>query len=90
MKTGIKLERGDSVRQRLSRRLKTKRSDVLTLKNLSGRAAAPFREPRAEDRGLLAAPLFSDTVRRPCAMAVFGESDTMCPHDRRCAFVLAG
>jgi len=67
MKTGIKLERGESVRQRLSLRLKTKRSDVFTLKNLSGRAA-PFRGPREDARGLFAEPPFSDSARRPCAI----------------------
>lgn len=67
MKTGIKLERGESVRQRLSLRLKTKRSDVFTLKNLRGRAA-PFRDPREDARGLFEEPPFSESARLPCAI----------------------
>jgi hypothetical protein len=65
MKTGIKLERGGSVRHRLSLRLNTNRSEVLTLKNLSGRAA--FREPR-DARLLVAVPPFSRALR-PCAIS---------------------
>jgi hypothetical protein len=42
IKTGIRLERGGSVRQRLSLRLKTKRSVFLTLKNFKGRAFCRF------------------------------------------------
>jgi len=67
MKTGIRLERGERVRHFLSRRLKTKRSDVLTLKNLSGRAAATFFSFFAV-RCLFAAPPLSAKTRRPCAM----------------------
>mmetsp|Transcript_35747 Transcript_35747/g.74819 ORF Transcript_35747/g.74819 Transcript_35747/m.74819 type:complete len:102 (+) Transcript_35747:411-716(+) len=45
--TGIKLDFGDSRRHLLSLLLKTKRSDVLTLKNLRGKALidlGPFLE----------------------------------------------
>lgn len=66
MKTGIKLERGGSVRHRLSLRLNTNRSEVFTLKNLSGRAA--FREPREDARLLVATSPFSGALR-PCAIA---------------------
>ena len=70
MKTGIKLDRGESVRHRLSRRLNTKRSEVLTLKNLSGSAAAlPF--PDRDARCLFAEAPFSASTLRPCAMAAF-------------------
>eukprot|EP00961_Rhodomonas_salina_P037847 508550-Rhodomonas_salina.3 len=38
IKTGIKLDLGESVRQRLSLRLKTNLSELLTLKNFKGNA----------------------------------------------------
>ena len=51
----------------LSLRFNTNRSDVFTLKNLSGSA---FLEPRADARCLFAAAPVSENARRPCAMAV--------------------
>ena len=50
--TGIKLDLGESRRHRLSLLLKTKRSEVLTLKNLSGKALidlGPFLERELVD-----------------------------------------
>ena len=55
MKTGIKLDLGESRRQRLSLLLKTKRSEVLTLKNLRGKALidlGPFLEREFVDLDL--------------------------------------